>query len=396
VSAGIKKNGQPDLAVIVSDRDCAAAAVFTTNQVKAAPVLRGQRLISAYANRMRAVVVNSGCANACTGDQGLADAEETARLAAVALSDPAARPSGQTRAIDASQVFTMSTGVIGVHLPMDKLRAGLPAAVQALSAGGLEAAERAIMTTDTAPKAAGALLPAGGERRAIRIAGIAKGAGMIHPNMATMLAFVFTDAAVDPATLDACLRRAVGASFNRIVIDGDTSTNDTCLVLANGASGAAIATVAQREAFEGALTAVCASLAQQIVRDGEGATKFITLRVTGARDERMADAVGRSIARSPLVKTAFYGEDANWGRVVCAAGYSGQDVDPGRMALWFGPVKVFEDGMPTRYSEQEATAAIQGREIDVHLNLGLGQAEATLWTCDISHDYVTINGKYRT
>jgi glutamate N-acetyltransferase/amino-acid N-acetyltransferase len=340
---------------------------------------------------MRAVIVNSGCANACTGDRGLDDAEETARLAAAALSD-----SSRPAAIDASQVFTMSTGVIGVHLPMDKLRAGLPAAVQALSVEGLESAERAIMTTDTVPKAAGALIPAEGARPAIRIAGIAKGAGMIHPNMATLLACLFTDAVADTATLDACLRRAVGASLNRIVIDGDTSTNDTALLLANGASGADLDTPARRQAFEEALAAVCASLARQIVRDGEGATKFITLRVTGARDERMADAVGRSIARSPLVKTAFYGEDANWGRVVCAAGYSGEDVDPGRMALWFGPVQVYEGGLPTRYSEQAATAAIQGREVDVRLDLGLGQAEATLWTCDISHDYVTINGKYRT
>ncbi len=385
-AVGIKKNGARDLALIVSDRDCAAAALFTTNKVKAAPVLRGQAILSSRNAALRAVVINSGCANACTGAQGLADAEETARLAA----DAVRRLRGPADAISAAQVFTMSTGVIGAPLPMDKLRAGIALAAQQLSADGLDNAARAIMTTDTRPKIARI------QRGAWSVTGIAKGAGMIHPNMATLLACVFTDAEIEQSLLKEFLQRAAGVSFNRIVIDGDTSTNDTLLALANGASDLRIETPGQRAAFEQALTDVCVSLAQQIVRDGEGVTKFITLRITGARDRRMADAVGRSIARSPLVKTAFYGEDANWGRVVAAAGYSGEEVDPNRMTLWFGPVKVFEAGAPTDYDEAEATAAMEPADIEVRLDLGSGDAEATLWTCDLSHDYVTINGRYRT
>ncbi len=403
IAAGIKKDGKLDLALLVSDSNCSAAAVFTTNKVKAAPVLRGQTLVSAYANQLRAVVVNAGCANACTGAQGLADAEETAHIAAAALVDAddgaGTEPGARARPVPTtSQVFTMSTGVIGVNLPMAKLRAGIPRAAAALSPDGLEQAARAIMTTDTVPKIASAECSVLSTQHSALITGIAKGSGMIHPNLATMLVFILTDAAIEPALLDRALRNSVAKSFNRIVVDGDTSTNDTVLALANGASGLQVAegTDSGYPEFQAALDAVCASLAQQIVRDGEGATKFITLRVSGARDEAMADAVGRSIARSPLVKTAFYGEDANWGRVVAAAGYSGQDVDPERMTLWFGPVKVFERGMPTHYSETDATAAIQVRDVDVRLDLGLGNVEAILWTCDISHDYVTINGRYRT
>ncbi len=385
-AAGIKKNGARDLALIVSERDCAAAALFTTNKVKAAPVVRGQALLSSRNAALRAVLINSGCANACTGAQGLADAEETARLTA----DAVRRLRGPAGAISAAQVFTMSTGVIGAPLPMDKLRAAIPLAAQQLSADGLGNAAQAIMTTDTRPKIARV------QRGVWSVTGIAKGAGMIHPNMATLLACVLTDAEIEQSLLKEFLQRAAGVSFNRIVIDGDTSTNDTLLALANGASDLRIETPGQRAAFEQALTDVCVSLAQQIVRDGEGVTKFITLRITGARDGRMADAVGRSIARSPLVKTAFYGEDANWGRVVAAAGYSGEEVDPNRMTLWFGPVKVFEAGAPTRYDEAEATAALKPADIEVRLDLGSGDAEVTLWTCDLSHDYVTINGKYRT
>ena len=387
VAANIKKSGQPDLALVVSDRDCVPAALFTTNKVKAAPVLRGQAILAPAGSVLRAVIINSGCANACTGEQGLADAEETARATSEALRRD--RNPGDS-AVSAAQVLTMSTGVIGVHLPMDKMRAGVQSAVRQLSPQGLDDAAHAIMTTDTRPKVAHV------QRGAWCMTGIAKGAGMIHPNMATMLGCVFTDASIDRTLLKECLQRAAAVSFNRIVIDGDMSTNDTLLVMANGASGMRIETPGQRAAFEQALTDVCASLAQQLVRDGEGATKFITLRITGARDERMADAVGRSIARSPLVKTAFYGEDANWGRVIAAAGYSGEAVDPANMTLWFGEVKVFEAGMSTSYAEADATAAIQPADIDVRLDLGLGAASATLWTCDISHDYVTINGKYRT
>jgi glutamate N-acetyltransferase/amino-acid N-acetyltransferase len=353
--------------------DCAAAAVFTTNKVKAAPVLRGQTQMAAGAP-LRAVVINAGCANACTGRQGLLNASETARLVAKGLH------------IKPNHVFVMSTGVIGVQLPMEKLRAGVPNAIAALSAENFEAAANAIMTTDTVPKTRRV------ERAGWSMVGMAKGAGMIHPNMATMLSVIVTDAAVSPRLLRMALKQAAKRSFNRISIDGDTSTNDTLLVLANGASGVH----PSADEFAATLEETSIALAQQIARDGEGATKFITIEVTGAKTEKMAEVVGRTIAKSPLVKTAFYGEDANWGRITCAAGYSGEDVIAEKMSLWFGGVHVFAKGMPTHYNEDAATAAMKPHDIHIRLDLGLGKANATVWTCDFSHEYVTVNGKYRT
>lgn len=378
VAARIKKNGKPDVAMILSDLPCAGAAVFTTNRAKAAPVLRGMAQMAADPNAFRAVVINAGCANACTGAQGKRNAETTARLAAKALK------------VKASQVLVMSTGVIGAQLPMDKVAAGVADAATALSLDGLPAAAGAIMTTDLVPKTARV------DRDAFSIVGMAKGSGMIHPNMATMLGAVVTDADVPAALLQQMTRRATVRSFNSISVDGDTSTNDTLLVLANGASGAKIRRGATAVAFEAALTEVCVSLARQIARDGEGATKFITIDVTGAKSEAQARKVGRTIAVSPLVKTAFYGGDANWGRIVAAAGYSGEDVDPDKMSLWFSGVKVFRNGTPTDYSDSEATEAMKPHDVSIRLDLGLGSAQATVWTCDMSHDYVTINGKYRT
>jgi glutamate N-acetyltransferase/amino-acid N-acetyltransferase len=381
VATGIKKNGQLDLALLVSARDCVAAAVFTQNKVKAAPVIYDQQLI-AKGHPLRAVVINAGNANACTGEQGLRDCAEIAELVSQQVGCPP------------TAVFVMSTGVIGVPLPMDKLRAGIPAAAQALSEDGLLAAAQAIMTTDTAPKLATVDLTVttDGEPRTAQLTGIAKGAGMIHPNMATMLAVVVTDAVVRPDVLKKALNHAVRKSFNRISVDGDTSTNDTLVVLANGASG-----VEPLEAeFEILLTSICTDLAKQIVKDGEGATKFITIEVTSARDECMAEHVGRTIARSPLVKTAFYGEDPNWGRVIAAAGYSGEDLSTEKMSLWIGSVCVFANGAPATYSEEALASAMREKEIMVRLDLGIGSASATVWTCDLSHDYVTINGRYRT
>lgn len=377
VVAGIKKNGKADVAIVASDKDCAAAAVFTTNKVKAAPVLRGQQQIAA-GRPIRAVVINAGCANACTGRQGMLNASETANIAAKAL---------HTKA---NHVFVMSTGVIGVQLPMEKLQAGVPNAVAALSVDGFEAASNAIMTTDTVPKTATAEVTHAG--KTVRFAGMAKGAGMIHPNMATMLSVVMTDAVVDPRVLRMALKQAAKRSFNRISIDGDTSTNDTLLVLANGASGVKLSA----KELADALTNISIDLAKQVARDGEGATKFITIEVTGAKTEKMAETIGRTIAKSPLVKTAFYGEDANWGRIVCAAGYSGEDVIPEKMSLWFSGVHVFAKGTPTNYSDAEATAAMKPHDVAIKLDLGLGPAAATVWTCDFSHEYVTVNGKYRT
>lgn len=378
VSCGLKPTGALDLALVVSDTDCTCAGVFTTNRVQAAPVLYDRNVLAHNRVALRAVVANSGCANACTGEAGKRDAQAMAEAAAQAAG---CRP---------DQVLVLSTGVIGTRLDTDKVCAGIAQAGALLSPEGGADAAHAIMTTDTRPKTA--------ELRNANyvLAGMCKGAGMIHPNMATMLAVITTDARIAPELLDQALHTAVGQSFNRISVDGDMSTNDTLLVLANGASGFEVKEGRDFEAFTQALTQVATDLAKQIARDGEGATKFVEIRVTGARDEAEGARVAKAIANSPLVKTALYGGDANWGRVIAAAGYSGVDVDPDTLALWFGDVKVFAHGTPTDFDEADSTRAIAGQEVAIRLDLGRGNASATVWTCDLSHDYVTINGKYRT
>ena len=377
VPCGLKKTGALDLALVASDHDCACAGVFTTNRVKAAPVLYDQETLAKNHNAIRAVVINSGCANACTGDPGLTDTRATAEATAHALG------------CRADQVLVLSTGVIGQRLPMDKILAGVTDAAQKLSSDGGADAAHAIMTTDTRPKVSAL------RSMPYAIGGMCKGAGMIHPNMATMLAVITTDAKIAPELLDRALRVAVNASFNRISVDGDMSTNDTLLVLANGASGYVVAEK-ELDEFTDVLTQVATDLAKQLVRDGEGATKFVEIVVSGARDETDAARVAKAIANSPLTKTALYGGDANWGRVICAAGYSGVDVDPDRMKLWFGEVNVFANGTPTNYDEADSTRALAGAGVFIRLDLGQGDARTTVWTCDLSHDYVTINGKYRT
>lgn len=407
VAAGIKKTSALDLALIASDRPAAAAAVFTRNAFPAAPVLYDRALVAENPAGLRAVAINAGCANACTGDAGLADAAEMAALAEAALGMPP------------RSAAVMSTGVIGPRLPMAKIAAGVQMAAAALSPAGWDAASRAIMTTDTRPKVAfrevGGHGDAGGHGGPLRLMGMCKGAGMIHPNMATMLAVIVTDAAVEPAALQAILRQAVDVSFNAISIDGDTSTNDTVLVLANGASGWKLeAGSPEFSAFASALTSLTTDLAQQIVRDGEGATKFITIRVEGAASDADAKRAAKAIANSPLVKTAFYGGDANWGRILAAVGYSGALVDPGRADLWIAAGTGSEDtgtrghgdgdsalqlvraGQPLPYSEEAASAIFAGPEITVLVDLGSGAGQATVWTCDLSHEYVSINGHYRT
>lgn len=383
VAAGIKKTGAPDFAAVVSDRPCSAAATFTRNAFPAAPVLYDRELLASNPAGLRGVVINSGCANACTGDDGLSDAAEMARLAELGFGVPP------------RSIAVMSTGVIGPRLPLDRIAAGVQAATAALAPAGADAAH-AIMTTDTRPKTA---------YRQVGDAvlwGMAKGAGMIHPNMATMLSVVVTDAPVSPRALDAMLRAAVDVSFNCISVDGDMSTNDTVLALANGTAGPV-----EQHAFALALTELCTDLAQQIVRDGEGATKFITVRVLGAASEHDARIAAKAIANSPLVKTAFYGGDANWGRILAAVGYSGARVNPAEADLWIAPgtgaatagparLQLVENGRPLAYSEDAATAIFQGAEIAVSVDLGLGGAQATVWTCDLSHGYVDINGHYRT
>jgi glutamate N-acetyltransferase/amino-acid N-acetyltransferase len=387
VAAGIKKHGGLDLALIVADTACTAAAVFTTNQVQAAPVLFDRDVLQRNPTGIRAVVINSGCANAVTGERGLRNAEATAKAVAEALKLPA------------HSVFVMSTGVIGEHLPMDRLLPGVAKAAQSLAddedAG--RAAARAIMTTDTRPKEV--TLRTAIDGLPITISGICKGAGMIHPNMATLLALVCTDAAIGPIALEAALHEAVERSFNCMSIDGDTSTNDTLLALANGTAGnQRIDSVGTPgfEAFQQALTAVCIELAKMVARDGEGATKFVTIEVAGAKSFEDARQIGRTIATSSLVKTAIFGIDANWGRVLAAVGRSGVPVDPQRLALWFGSVQLVGAGAPLAYSERDAHAALTGAEVSIRVDLDLGGASATVWTCDFSHEYVSINAEYRT
>lgn len=383
-ACGLKKTGALDLALVWSERHCTAAGLFTTNRVKAAPVVLDRQTLLGSAARIRAVLANAGCANAVTGERGLADARRMASLAAEAVE---ARP---------DEVLVLSTGVIGVHLDMDKLGHGI-AALRApgalLSAGD---AARAIVTTDTRPKVAGAVAAIAG--REVTVAGFAKGAGMIHPDMATMLAIVTTDAAIDPERLDRALRAAAARSFNRISVDGDMSTNDTVLALASGESGARVDDTGE-SAFTAALTEVCGSLARQIARDGEGATRLVELRVSGAETERQAHRVGDAIACSPLVKTAIHGNDPNWGRILAAAGYSGEEIDPAAVRLWFGEgdaVQLLDLGQPVAFDRARASALLALDPAIVHLDLGLGAASATLWTCDLSAEYVRVNAEYTT
>ena len=385
-ACGLKPSGNLDLALIAADRPCSAAGVFTTNRVKAAPVLYDQQLLAQNAGSIRAVITNAGNANACTGPQGLANTRRAAELTAYGLR------------CQPDEVLVLSTGIIGRQLDMDKLTQGIATVTSPAAQQGAPIAARAIMTTDTRPKVARAVLEIGG--RPVTIAGMCKGAGMIHPNMATMLAIVTTDAAVEPGLLAELLRAAAAKSFNCISVDGDMSTNDTLLLLASGASGVEI-TAAGQDRFLEALTGLCADLARQVARDGEGATRLIEIRVGGAADAAQAHQVADSIARSPLFKCAVHGGDPNWGRVLCAAGYSGADLDADRLSLSFGrpggaQVPVVAGGLPLEYTEREAAALLREDPVYVNLDLGLGDAGATVWTCDFSKEYVEINAHYTT
>jgi glutamate N-acetyltransferase/amino-acid N-acetyltransferase len=385
VACGLKSGGALDLALVASDRPCAAAGMFTTNRVKAAPVRYDQEVLAAHPGSIRAVIANAGCANACTGASGMADARRMASLTAQALG------------CADHQVLVLSTGVIGRPLDMDKLARGIAAVTSPAAERGAAAAARAILTTDTRPKTAATDLTIRG--RSVAIRGFAKGAGMIHPHMATMLSVVTTDAALAPATLGESLRAAVARSFNRVSVDGDMSTNDTVLLLASGTSGAELDADAVA-AFTAALTETCASLARQIARDGEGATRLVEIAVTGARDEAEAHTVADGIARSPLVKTAIHGGDPNWGRVLAAAGSCGAAIDPDRLSLDLGgpgeALTLVRDGLPAAYDEACASALFRRDPVHIHLDLGLGAGAATAWTCDFSAEYVAINAHYTT
>jgi glutamate N-acetyltransferase/amino-acid N-acetyltransferase len=384
-ACGLKSGGALDLALVASDGPCAAAGVFTTNRIQAAPVLLGRETLDRAPAEIRAVIANSGCANACTGPGGLDDARAMAALTARGLGCAPA------------QVLVLSTGVIGRRLDMAKIERGIALVTSPRAEAGAGAAARAIMTTDTRPKVAMNGAAIGGREIAIR--GFAKGAGMIHPRMATMLAVLTTDAGIAPAPLQAALQAAAGHSFNRISVDGDMSTNDTVLLLASGVSGP-VEGRAGLDAFTAALTECCASLAKQIARDGEGATRLVEIVVSGARLESEAHRVADSIACSPLVKTAIHGGDPNWGRILAAAGYSGVAIEPARLRLTLGPpgaaVRVVEGGLPLAYDEGAASATLRGDPVVLGLDLGQGAATATVWTCDLSAEYVAVNAHYTT
>jgi glutamate N-acetyltransferase/amino-acid N-acetyltransferase len=381
VASGIKKDGL-DLALLAADAPATAAGVFTTNLVQAAPVIVSREHLSR--GRARAVVINSGCANAATGARGLEDAREMAALAAKAIACPA------------EEVAVASTGVIGVPLPMDKLRAAIPRAAAALSRDGGADAARAIMTTDTRPKEALVELPLGG--KTVRVAAMAKGSGMIAPRMATMLAFLTTDASVAQPLLAEALRGAADATFNRVTVDGDTSTNDTAILLASGAAGApAIERAgAELDALRAAVTEVSSRLAEMLIRDGEGVTRVAEVAVEGAEKPEDAERIARTIAESPLVKTALYGGDANWGRILAAVGRAGVALDVSRVDVFLGDVWVAEGGAARAYDEALATEAVTRDTVAIRVRLNAGTASGRIWTCDLSHGYVDINGSYRS
>jgi glutamate N-acetyltransferase/amino-acid N-acetyltransferase len=385
VAAGIKKTlGALDLALIFSDApETAAAAVFTTNRVVAAPVLVSRQNLTESRGRCRAIVANSGNANACTGREGLRVAQETASEV------------GNLLEIEPSKVLVASTGVIGVPLPAELILKKLPKLKRELSAESAAEAARAIMTTDTVPKTCVVRSEAKG--RAVHIAGIAKGAGMIHPHMATMLSFLTTDAAIGPRMLQNLLSAAVEDSFNRLTVDGDTSTNDTVAMLASGLSEISVVPGNDSRAwFLEGVTLVCQTLARMIARDGEGASKLVTVEVFGAQTPLEADRAARSIANSPLVKTALAGADPNWGRIICAAGYSGARFDPNKVDILVNDLCLCRRGVDAGFDEAAAHRELEQKELTVRVNLHAGGASARVWTCDFTRDYVTINASYRT
>lgn len=391
VHAGLKKNVALDFALIKSNVPCVTAGIFTTNKVKAAPVLVNMERLENNPTGIQAIAINTTSANACTGQEGMDNAYKMAELVAEELE------------IDSNRVLVMSTGVIGTQLPMNKIAKGIELSASRLGNDWGDTAT-AIMTTDTRPKLASVkVLSAHGT---YSIAGIIKGAGMIAPNMATMLSVVVTDAKLTLDQAQSVLKAAADVSYNRIVVDGDTSTNDMAILMANGSSGTQIQDGYDMEEFQTALNAVTQYLAQAVVRDGEGVTKFITLEVKNAERKFVAEQIGHTVASSMLTKTAFFGSDPNWGRILAAAGRAGVPFDPDKASLWITPgeeifeedhgLLIFQNGTPTDYLEKDAAAIMAESSIYITLDCGMGEAKATVWTCDISHDYVSINADYRS
>ncbi|HEY2322527.1 MAG TPA: bifunctional glutamate N-acetyltransferase/amino-acid acetyltransferase ArgJ [Thermoanaerobaculia bacterium] len=380
VRAGIRKK-RPDLGLIVATDGATAAAVFTKNAFQAAPVVLAKQAIKKSGGRVKAVVVNAGCANAVTGAPGMDAAKRVQKRAASLLN------------CDESAIFLASTGVIGVVLPDKKITDTLPDAITRLSSSGVDALSHAILTTDVGPKVTQASFTLGGKRG--RIVGVAKGAGMIHPNMATMLSFVMTDAALDPTTLQSALKIAVDQSFNSISVDGDTSTNDTVLLLASGKLGNS-ARDDDAADFQRALNTVCRDLAWMIVRDGEGATRVMELEVRGGRSEKDAKLAAHAVATSPLVKTALHGGDPNWGRILAALGRSGARFSIKRVSLAAGKVQLVTNGEPAAYKEKDAAKVFSRERVPIVLDLGEGDARAIVLSSDLGHDYVSLNADYRS
>lgn len=382
VKTGIKSLKKEDVAIVYSEKAASAAGMYTLNKMCAAPVIVTKKhLADGYC---QAIVINSGCANACTGEDGLRDAITMAEEASKALG------------LQPTDVAVASTGVIGTFLPIGKVVGGIWQAAEALSPTDNASAARAIMTTDTFVKEISIEFPIG--ETMVRIGGMAKGSGMIEPNMATMLGFITTDAAIHPDLLAKATQSAVERSFNAITVDGDTSTNDMVIVLANGMAGNTILSSEDEHyaVFYDALEYVCINLAKLIIRDGEGATKFIEINVTGAKNFNDAKLVAKTIAKSPLVKTAFFGQDPNWGRIVAAAGYSGAEIDPGQVALWIGGHQIVAAGKGTGFTGEALKQVMADKDIAVTIYLGAGDSKATVWTCDLSYEYVRINGEYTT
>jgi glutamate N-acetyltransferase/amino-acid N-acetyltransferase len=382
IACGIKANARLDLGVLAASRPVAAAGIFTTNQAQAAPVIVSREHLAHSGGLAQAIVTNSGCANACTGSQGMADAREMALLTANALH------------CSPSQVLVASTGVIGVNLNMNAVRSGIPRAIEALAVEGHHEAALAIMTTDPFPKSyAVEVITAGGR---FRVGGMAKGSGMIEPHMATMLAYLTTDASVDAALLQRALTESSRDTFNAITVDGESSTNDCVFAMASGDSQVRIGDSLYGELVEG-LSAVGLALSLGIVRGGEGATKLVTITVSGAASDTEARTAARVIANSPLVKTAIHGGDPNWGRLVAAAGRAGVTFALAQVVVRIGSLVLFSNGQPHDHLASQAANYLQGKEIDIEVNVGAGgTGRATMYTCDLSADYVRINAEYRT
>ena len=381
IAAGIKKTGRKDLGLLVSSVPASVAGIFTRNRVQAAPVLLDRRRIAA--GRCRAVVVNSGNANCCNGSKGFDDAVAMASATAAALG------------VDEEKVLVASTGVIGKPLPIERIRRAVPSLADARRADGFHDLAEAIMTTDTVPK----LETAGGsiEGKSFRVLGVAKGAGMIRPDMATMICLVACDVKAEPHLLQEVLVKAADRSFNRITIDGDSSTNDTVLLLANGTSGAVVTGGEQMSELQRVLDDVLIRLARSCVKDGEGATKLVEIRVKGAATGSDARRIADTVANSSLVKTALFGEDANWGRILAAAGRSGVEFDPERTDIYFDDVRMVHNGMgSSKAVEADATAVLKKAEFAITINLNLGKGESSVLTCDLSVEYVKINADYRS